>query len=134
PESGMRNTPLFPLDRAIEEVRAALRNGVERAQGRIVRMEYVPFASLLNLIQGAKAVVFPSLYEGFGLPILEAMLLGTPVLTSDSSSIPEVAGDAALLVNPYDVSAILDGLRALDADADLRADLSARGRRRAALF
>lgn len=134
PGSGMRNTPLFPLDRAIEEVRAALRNGVERAQGRIVRMEYVPFASLLNLIQGAKAVVFPSLYEGFGLPILEAMLLGTPVLTSDSSSIPEVAGDAALLVNPYDVSAILDGLRALDADADLRADLSARGRRRAALF
>jgi glycosyltransferase involved in cell wall biosynthesis len=74
------------------------------------------------------------LYEGFGLPILESMLLGTPVLTSNTSSIPEVAGDAALLVNPYDAREIAEGVRALDGNEELRTDLSARGRQRAALF
>src|SRR5688572_7369446 len=85
-----------------------------QAGGRIVRLEYVPFPLLVSLIRGAKAVLFPSLYEGFGLPILESMLLGTPVLSSRTSSIPEVAGDAALLVNPYDPREIAEGVRALD--------------------
>ena len=57
---------------------------------------------LVTLIRGARAVMFPSLYEGFGLPVLEAMQLGTPVVTSRTSSLPEIAGDAALYVNPYD--------------------------------
>ena len=134
PGSGMRDTPLFPLDRAIQEVRAAVRNGLEQGKGKIVRMEYVPFSSLLNLIRGAKAVVFPSLYEGFGLPLLEAMMLGTPVLTSNNSSIPEVVGDAALLIDAYRVQDIAEGLRKLDSDAGVRAELSARGRKRAAAF
>lgn len=104
------------------------------AAARIVRLEYAPLGLLVSLIRGAKAVLFPSLYEGFGLPILESMLLGTPVLSSNTSSVPEVAGDAALLVSPYDTRAIADGVRALDADDELRADLSERGKRRAALF
>jgi glycosyltransferase involved in cell wall biosynthesis len=74
------------------------------------------------------------LYEGFGLPILESMLLKTPVLTSNTSSVPEVAGDAALLVNPYDAHAIAEGIRALDADESLRGRLIDLGVRQADLF
>ncbi len=109
--------------------------GLGLAQAQQVRqLDYLPIAMLLTLVRGARAVVFPSLYEGFGLPVLEAMSLGTPTLTSTEGSLPEVAGDAAVSVNPYDPGAIADGLRRLDGDADLRAELSARGRRQAALF
>lgn len=101
---------------------------------RIQRLSYVPRSSLMSLIRGARGVLFPSLYEGFGLPILEAMLLGTPVITSKTSSMPEVAGGAALLVDPYRIEEIRDAIRAIDADADLRADLSRRGRERAEFF
>jgi glycosyltransferase involved in cell wall biosynthesis len=103
-------------------------------RGRIIQLPYAPFGLLVSLIRGAKAALFPSLYEGFGLPVLEAMLLGTPVLCSNTSSLPEVAGDAALSVDPYDTAAIGAGLRALDADADLRADLARRGLEQAAQF
>jgi glycosyltransferase involved in cell wall biosynthesis len=101
---------------------------------RIFRVDYAPFPLLVSLIKGAKCVLFPSLYEGFGLPILEAMKLGTPVLTSTESANPEIAGDAALLVDPYDPRAIAEGITALDTDADLRASLSAKGRKQAELF
>ncbi|HZU91329.1 MAG TPA: glycosyltransferase, partial [Stellaceae bacterium] len=80
------------------------------------------------------AVVFPSLYEGFGLPVLEAMALGAPVVASCESALPEIAGDAALLIDPYDCDAIRRAIVTIVADADLRAELSRRGRRRAALF
>lgn len=106
-------------------------NGAAR---RIVQIEYLPLPGLISLIRGARALLFPSLYEGFGLPVLEAMTLGAPVLTSNSSALPEIAGDAALLVDPYDTAAIADGIRALDANDALRADLSARGRIQAAKF
>ncbi len=88
----------------------------------------------MRLVKGAKAVAFPSLYEGFGLPALEAMMVGTPVLTSNTSSLPEVVGDAALQVDPYDTGAIAAALRALDSDADLRARLSHAGLQRAQHF
>jgi glycosyltransferase involved in cell wall biosynthesis len=101
---------------------------------RIIQMDYAPFPLLVSLIKGAKAVLFPSLYEGFGLPVLEAMKLGTPVLTSTEGSTPEVAGDAALLIDPYDTRAIADGISALDTEEDLRASLSAKGLQRADLF
>ena len=78
--------------------------------------------------------MFPSLYEGFGLPVLEAMMLGTPVITSNVSSLPEIAGDAALLVNPTDTAELARAIRRLDADDDLAAELSARGLRQAAKF
>lgn len=94
---------------------------------RIRQLDYLPRRLLLKLVRGAKAVVFPSLYEGFGLPVLEAMQLGTPVLTADRSSLPEVVGDAGVMVDPYDVQAITDGLIRLDTDPALRAELSRRG-------
>lgn len=101
---------------------------------RIHVYEYMSFAVLISLIRGARAVLFPSLYEGFGLPVLEAMSLGTPVLTSNQGSLPEVAGDAALQVVPYDIDALSQAIRMIDADADWRADASIRSKARAALF
>lgn len=94
---------------------------------RIIQIDYLPRHLLLRLLRGARALTFPSLYEGFGLPANEAMLLGVPVLAADTASLPEITGDAALLVDPYDVSAIARGLRRLDTEADLRADLATRG-------
>lgn len=101
---------------------------------KIILLDYAPFRLLVSIVRGAKAVLFPSLYEGFGLPVLEAMHLGTPVMTSNTASLPEVAGDAALLVDPYDTRAMAEGIRALDTNAELRAELAARGPRQAALF
>lgn len=101
---------------------------------RIFQIDYAPFPLLVSLIKGAKCVLFPSLYEGFGLPVLEAMKLGTPVLTSSEGAMPEVAGDGALLIDPYDTRAIAEGIAALDSDAELRASLSDKGRKRAEVF
>jgi glycosyltransferase involved in cell wall biosynthesis len=101
---------------------------------RVGRLDYLPRPLLLRLIRSAKAVVFPSLYEGFGLPVVEAMQLGTPVLTSSTSCLPEIAGDAAIFADPYSVTAIAEGLRRLDGDAMLRAQLSAAGLERASVF
>ena len=101
---------------------------------KIILLDYAPFRLLISLIRGAKAVLFPSLYEGFGLPALEAMSLGTPVLTSNTSSLPEVVGDAAVKVDPYDVRAMVEGIRALDSDEELLGHLSWAGRRQAAIF
>lgn len=100
----------------------------------IRRIDYLPRSLLLPLVQGAKAVAFPSLYEGFGLPALEAMMLGTPVLTTNTSSLPEVVGDAALTVNPYKPMEIAAALQRLDKDAELRAHLSRQGRVQAAKY
>jgi glycosyltransferase involved in cell wall biosynthesis len=113
---------------------SALRDGSIRRADRIRRYEYMPFELLVSLIRGAKATLLPSLYEGFGLPVLESMLLRTPVLASTEGSLPETAGDAALLVDPYDTQAIRKGIEALDADEDLRADLARRGLAQAAKF
>ncbi|MHB8283836.1 MAG: glycosyltransferase family 4 protein [Caulobacteraceae bacterium] len=100
----------------------------------IRRIDHLPRDMLLRLVQGARGVVFPSLYEGFGLPAAEAMALGKPVLTSALGATAEIVGDAALTVDPYDVSAIASGLQALDRDPGLRARLSAAGPARAARF
>jgi glycosyltransferase involved in cell wall biosynthesis len=91
-------------------------------------------ATLHALYQAADGLAYPSLYEGFGLPVLEAMAHGVPVLTSDRSSLPEVAGDAALLVDPLDRGAIAKGLVRLLTDSALRRRLAAAGPRRAASF
>ncbi len=115
----------------LEELRAE-----GRAQGtrRVHHVEYVSSSMLVTLIRGARAVLFPSLYEGFGLPVLEAMLLGTPVVTSRVSSMPEIAGDAALYVNPYEIDDIAMAIRSITADESLRTELSRRGRAQAELF
>jgi glycosyltransferase involved in cell wall biosynthesis len=101
---------------------------------RIHHFEYVSVAMLVTLIRGARAVLFPSLYEGFGLPVLEAMRLGTPVVTSRTSSLPEIAGDAALYVNPYETDDIARAIKTIAADAGLRSELAERGRAQAELF
>ena len=100
----------------------------------IIRLDYLPRELLAKLVRGARALVFPSLYEGFGLPVLEAMQLGTPVITSNTSSLPELAGEAGLLVDPYDVGALIEAMRRIDADEALRRTMSARGVEQAQLF
>jgi glycosyltransferase involved in cell wall biosynthesis len=90
--------------------------------------------TLAVLYRLADAFVFPSLYEGFGLPPLEAMASGTPVVTSNVSSLPEVVGDAALLIDPYEPQSIADALRRILTEPSLRADLRARGLARARAF
>jgi glycosyltransferase involved in cell wall biosynthesis len=102
--------------------------------GRIIRLDYLGRHALLRLTRVARAVMFPSISEGFGLPALEAMQLGTSVLTSNTSSLPEVVGDAALQVDPYSTAAIAHGIARLDADAALRSRLEEAGPRQAAQF
>ncbi len=95
---------------------------------------FVPDQTLAALYQLATVFVFPSLYEGFGLPPLEAMARGTPVVTSNISSMPEVVGDAAVLVDPYDAASIAEGMKQVLGDAALRATLRERGLARAQAF
>lgn len=95
---------------------------------------FVPPETLAVLYRLAGVFVFPSLYEGFGLPPLEAMYCGTPVVTSNVSSLPEVVGDAAVLVDPYDPDSIAEGMRRVLTDGDLRASLRERGQARAREF
>jgi glycosyltransferase involved in cell wall biosynthesis len=111
-----------------------VREGEGSAGKRILKLRYLPAGVLASLVRGAKALLFPSLYEGFGLPVLEAMTMGTAVLTSTAGSLPEVAGGAAVLVDPYDVDALRAGIIALDQDEALRDDLVSRGRVQAAAF
>jgi glycosyltransferase involved in cell wall biosynthesis len=95
---------------------------------------FVPDQTLAALYRLARVFVFPSLYEGFGLPPLEAMASGTPVITSNVSSLPEVVGDAALMIDPYEPAAIADAMRQILTDPILHADLRTRGLARAREF
>lgn len=97
-------------------------------------LDYVPYGQLPIIINQAIALVFPSLWEGFGLPVLEAMACGTPVITSNLSSLPEVAGDAALLINPYNTGEIAQAMHAVATDAQLRSRLRTLGLHRASQF
>jgi glycosyltransferase involved in cell wall biosynthesis len=102
---------------------------------KVVRfLGFQPPETLASFYRLSNVFVFPSLYEGFGLPPLEAMACGTPVITSNVSSLPEVAGDAALLVDPYNVDAIADAIRNALGDEALRTQLVARGLARARQF
>jgi len=101
---------------------------------RIIRLEYLPRTTLFRLIRAAKAVLFPSLYEGFGLPALEAIELGTPVISSNLSSLPEVVGEAGLLVDPYKTHEIAAAIRRIDEEPELSTRLRAAGPVQAAKF
>ena len=101
---------------------------------RVRYLGYVPLVDLPALFSCAELFVYPSLYEGFGLPLVEAMACGTPVLTSNLPTIVEVCGDAAWLVDPYDETALAAGVSDLLADAGRRRDLRQRGLARAAEF
>ena len=96
-------------------------------QSRISFLDYVPAVDMPALLNGARLLAFPSLHEGFGLPVLEAHACGTPVVCSLTSSLPEAAGDAALFVDPLDVDAIAGAMQRLLTDGALREKLIARG-------
>lgn len=111
--------------------RAVIQTRVEK----VVRfLGFVPFDTLRIFFESAALFVFPSLYEGFGLPPLEAMASGTPVVTSNVSSLPEVVRDAAMLVNPENVFDIARGIKEVLLDDDLRRELIAKGKAQAARF
>ena len=115
--------------RAVEE--AIVAAGLEH---QVRRLAYVPEVDLAALYSGAACVAIVSLYEGFGMPALEALACGAPLLVSNRGSLPEIAADAAVGVDALDVDSIATGLARLLGDAPLRADLQARGPRRAAGF
>jgi glycosyltransferase involved in cell wall biosynthesis len=104
------------------------------AEGALILTGYVSDQELRALYRGAIATLFVSLAEGFGYPLLEAMAIGCPAVTSSRSSLPELAGDAALLVDPEDPQAIAEALLLLSGTASERERLSAAGRKRASLF
>jgi len=97
-------------------------------------LDYVPYSDLPKMLSHAIALVFPSLWEGFGIPVLEAMACGTPVITSNNSSLPEVAGDAAILINPYNTQEISAAMQAIASDPELRSHLSCLGIARSSQF
>jgi len=105
----------------------ACRRGLE---GRVRGLGHVSDEDLVALYNEAAALVFPSLYEGFGLPVVDAFPCGTPVIASNAASIPEVAGDAALLIDPEDAATLAQAIRRLVATPDLAADLCRRGKAR----
>jgi glycosyltransferase involved in cell wall biosynthesis len=100
----------------------------------IIQLKYLPRDMLFRLIRSARAVLFPSLYEGFGLPALEALQLGTPVISSNTASLPEVVGEGGLLVDPYETSQIAAAIRAMDHDDALIERLGRAGLAHAARF
>ncbi len=101
--------------------------GLASIPPRVYLPGYVPDDVLAALYSGALAFIYPSLYEGFGLPPLEAMACGTPVITSNTTSLPEVVGDAALLVDPYDIEAIAQAIKQLAENNEMRTQLINRG-------
>lgn len=123
--AGGRGWRCRPVFRAIREL------GLEES---VIFPGFVDDADLPELYRGAELFVYPSLHEGFGLPILEAMGCGVPVICSGTSSMPEVAGDAALLVDPHDPQGIAEAMARLLRDAGLRSSLREKGLRRARGF
>ena len=103
-------------------------------EGSVRWLGYVPRADIAPLYAGASAFVFPSLYEGFGLPVLEAMAWGAPVIASSTSSLPEVVGDAGLLVDPLDVAGLAQAMIRVLEDADLGERLRRAGREQVSRF
>jgi len=107
---------------------------LQHANDHIKFIGYVDAADKNALLSGAMAFVFPSLYEGFGFPVLEALACGVPVLCSNTSSLPEVVGDSAVLVNPADVNDLARGLHEITTNEDLRRTLIERGYQQAQKF
>lgn len=106
----------------------------QRPDRRIRLYDYLERDKVVDLIRNAKATLFPSLYEGFGLPALESMAAGTAVIASGNASLREVVGDAGLLVDPLSVDSIRDAIRAIDSAPSLRLALEEKGRQRSLLF
>lgn len=112
-------------------LRSAYQNDV---RGRIIVQGYVPDQDMPAVYRGASLFAYPSLYEGFGIPVLEAMSCGIPVVTSSVSSLPEIVRDAGLLVDPHDTDAIASAMERVLTDKQLRISLKEKGARRAQSF
>jgi glycosyltransferase involved in cell wall biosynthesis len=115
----------FDLSRCIDR---------NRITDRVNFVGRIPEAKLPSLYRGAEALIFPSLYEGFGLPLVESMACGTPVVTSNVTAMPEIAGDAALLVDPTSIDQIADAMKRIVSDLPLRQLLREKGLARASEF
>jgi glycosyltransferase involved in cell wall biosynthesis len=100
----------------------------------MVICDYIPNQDLPYIFSGALQFLYPSLRESFGIPILESMACGTPVITSNTSAMPEIAGDAALLVDPYSPEAIAEGILKIETDENLRKELINSGNERIKFF
>jgi glycosyltransferase involved in cell wall biosynthesis len=126
-------SPPYTRDRSDHDgpALAALPDAV---RAKVSLLGHVPSGDTVSLLSGAVALAFPTFYEGFGFPALEAMACGTPVLTSNVSSLPEVVGDAALLVDPRDETSIAEGLARIVGDEALRTRLRAAGAQRVGRF
>jgi len=109
----------------------AVAHGVEE---RVIFLGEIAEKSLASIYRGASALIFPSLYEGFGLPVLEAMACGTPVVTSNTTALPEIAGKAALLVDPESTDNLAAAITAVVNNKELRQSLRTEGLRRATRF
>lgn len=116
--AGRKDKRFFDLEQIIKN---------ENLEQKIILTNFISQKEKTALYKNALALIFPSYYEGFGLPVLEAQSLGIPVLTSDISSLPEVAGDAALYVSPYNVEKIAQGMEEIASNEGLRKDLIQRG-------
>lgn len=106
----------------------------EQLPPQTIHLESIDDATLSHLYAGATAFVYPSLYEGFGLPVLESMAVGTPVIASRTTSLPEVAGDAAWFIDPYDIASIAAGIERVIDDSNLQEDLRQKGFQRVQQF
>jgi len=130
PEYVQRECPLIVVGKAgwgYDDVMARFTSGELR---HVRWLGHVPDAELQAIVKCATALVFPSLHEGFGLPVLEAFAAGVPVVASNTTSIPEVAGNAALLIDPLRIDELSDAMRRVVEDAGLAAQLQVRGRER----
>jgi glycosyltransferase involved in cell wall biosynthesis len=120
--------------KGVETLRAQVDDFPDDVRRRVVLTGYVTDEQKRGLLAGATTLAYPSLYEGFGFPVLEGFAAGVPVLTSTAASLPEVAGDAAISVEPDDLGGIEDGLARLFRDAELRERLITAGRARLPMF
>src|SRR6185503_10112276 len=114
-----------------ETLRALEQTGVSES---VILTGYVPERDLPALYSGALCFVYPSIFEGFGLPPLEAMKCGAPVIVGNKTSLPEVVGDAALMIDPFDINAIATAIQKVISNSELRSELRAKGLQRANQF
>lgn len=135
PEAVQKAHPVVIVGQAGWKVEALLsRVEALSLEGKVKWLQYLPQDDVLVLLKNAQALVFISLYEGFGLPVLEAFAAGVPVIASETTSIPEVAGDAAYLLDPQDKQAIAEAMMHMIEDEDLRQACIEKGQARARLF
>ncbi len=132
PKAVRNEVPLVVVGRAGWRCEEVVEMLTSSSSGNSLRwLKHLPDDDLLAVLKGATALIFPSLYEGFGLPVVEAFAAGTPVITSNTTSLPEVAGDAAMLINPLDVSEIAAAMQLILEQPELADSYKRKGQERA---